>query len=202
MRKLILLAAGMIAATPLALRAQMAGPAGAPKTWVSAYGLMYTGVSNLDDPDTSSRWRFDDNAFGFGASLQRQLGTSLMIGVDASVARPEYERRDLTTDIVAGRGTASIATAMATGRYGYAGGGAIGFYLDGGIGMIAYRLEDLGFWNTDFALQAGTGLEYRFDRNKAVALEWGRTWGYHEEEDIGDGNQTHSRLKLALRLGF
>jgi hypothetical protein len=90
---------------------------------------------------------------------------------------------------------------MATGRYGYSGGGDIGFYLNGGIGTIAYRLADLG-WNADFALQAGTGLEYRFGRATAVALEWGRTWGYHEKEGLGGGNQTHSALRLALRFGL
>lgn len=175
-----------------------------PKSWISAYGLMYTGVSGLRDPGSASRWVFDDNAFGIGATFHRQIGQSLMVGIDGSLARPKYERRSLEVDeLVLGSGTASLVTAMASGRYGYSGGGDIGFYLAGGIGAVAYRLEDLSGWNPDFALQAGTGLEYRFGGgNKALALEWGRTWGYHEKEDLGGGSQTHSALKLALRYGF
>ena len=78
-------------------------------------------------------------------------------------------------------------------------------YLCGALefGWVPWDLiEDLDGWNADFALQAGTGLEYRFGGNKAVALEWGRTWGYHEKENLSGGNQTHSALKLALRMGF
>ncbi|MBR9988819.1 MAG: outer membrane beta-barrel protein [Gemmatimonadetes bacterium] len=172
-----------------------------PKTWAGVYGLMYTSVSGMRDPGSQSRWLFDDAAFGGGAFVQRQVGQSLRLGVDGSVARPKFERRNLTTDLIEASGTASIATAMATGRYGYSGGSDIGFYLAGGIGAVAYQLGELD-WNADFALQAGTGLEYRFGGNKALALEWGRTWGYHEKEDLGGGNQTHSALRLGLGFGF
>ena len=199
MMKILIVATALLTTTTVAAHAQASAQ---PSNWFSLYGLMYTGTSNLRDPDTNSDWRFDDNAFGLGASLHRQVARSLMSGVDASFARPEYERVDLGTGMLAARGTATIATAMANGRYGYAGGGDIGFYLTGGLGTVAYRLEDLDSWNADFALHAGTGLEYRFGGNKAVALEWGRTWGYHEEEGVGDGRQTHSALKLIGRIGF
>jgi opacity protein-like surface antigen len=197
-----LLLVGIMAAAPATAFAQRPGVIDPPKTWASVYGLMYTSISSLRDPDSASRWLFDDNAFGFGATLHRQMGQSLMLGIDASYARPRYERRELESDVLLGEGTAAIATALATGRYGYTGGGDIGFYLAGGVGTIAYNLEDLDGWNTDLALQAGTGLEYRFAPNRAVALEWGRTWGYHEKESLGGGNQTHSALKLSVRLGF
>lgn len=192
----------LLTGVPAAALAQRQFPGQAPKTWASAYGLMYTSLSQLNDPDSNSRWVFDDNAFGFGATLQRQAGQSLMLGIDGSLARPRYERRDLLTQVVVASGTASVLTAMASGRYGYMGGGDVGLYLAGGIGTVAYRLEDLGTWNADFALQAGTGLEYRFGGNKAAALEWGRTWGYHEKEELGGGSQRHSRLGLAFRVGF
>lgn len=175
-----------------------------PDTWATIYGLMYTNISGMEDPGSQSEWVFDDAALGVGVTLQRQVGQSLMLGVDGSWARPKYERHALGSDVVipGASGTASIATAFANGRYGYSGGGDIGFYLTGGVGTVAYQLEDLEGWNADFALQAGTGLEYRFGGNKAVALEWGRVWGYHEKEGLGGGNQTHSALKLALRFGF
>lgn len=202
--KFVFFAAGLaVAATlsPVPAHAQRQFGAQPPNTWVSVYGQMYTSVSGMNDPGTSGRWVFDDAAFGFGASLRRQVGQSLRLGIDASLARPKFEIQEFDTNDVRDSGTASIATAMASGRYGYSGGGDIGFYLTGGIGTIAYKLPDLS-WNADFALQGGTGLEYRFDPGKALALEWGRTWGYHEKEGLGGGNQTHSALRLALRLGL
>ena len=194
-------AAGMVLA-PRSAHAQRQFGVEPPDTWLSVYGIMYTGVSNLNDPGSNSEWVFDDNAFGIGATLQQQVGQSLMLGIDGSYSRPEYERHVLDTNVIVASGTAAIATAMASGRYGYSGGGDIGFYLQGGIGTVAYNLEDLDSWNADFGLQAGTGLEYRFGGSKAVALEWGRIWGYHEKENLSGGNQTHSALKLALRVGF
>jgi opacity protein-like surface antigen len=193
-------AAGMLVA-PADGHAQRQFGAQPPKTWVSVYGLMYTSVSGMADPGSQSLWVFDDAAFGFGAALQRQVGQSLRLGIEGSLARPKFETQDLETEAVIDEGTASIATAMATGRYGYSGGSDIGFYLTGGIGALAYKLGDLG-WNSDFALQAGTGLEYQFSSNRAAALEWGRTWGYHEKEGLGGGNQTHGALKLAFRIGL
>jgi opacity protein-like surface antigen len=203
MKTIIVLAglAGFCLAAPANVQAQRTFGAQPPKTWLSAYGLMYTGISSMADPGTQSRWVFDDNAFGLGAAVHRQVGRSLVLGLDGSLARPKYEQRDLDTEVIEASGTASIATLMANGRYGYSGGGDIGFYLAGGIGTVAYKLNDLS-WNPDFGLQAGTGLEYRFGGTRAIALEWGRTWGYHEKENLGGGSQTHSGLKLALRLGL
>ena len=189
MKKMTLAVAGILAMVPLSVHGQRAVTTDSPANWASLKVLMYTGISSL-------------RAFGIGASLQRRIGGSLMVGIDGSFARSDYEREDIDTETVVGSGTASIATAMAVGRYGYSGGGNIGFYLTGGVGTIAYRLEDLDSWNADFALQAGTGLEYRFARNKAIALEWGRMWGYHEEEGVGGGTQKHSRLQLAFRYAF
>lgn len=201
MKTSLLFAVTLAAGAPLAASAQRPFPTEPPKTWASVYGVMYTDISSLRDPATESRWAFDDNAFGLGAALHRRVAEGLMLGIDATYARPKYEQRSLEDDVVLESGTASVATAMANGRYG-GGSGEIGFYLTGGIGTVAYRLEHLDSWNADFGLRAGTGLEYRFRRNLAAALEWGRTWGYHEKEDLGGGSQTHSSLKLSARFGF
>jgi opacity protein-like surface antigen len=192
----------LLGGTALSVEAQRLPAQAAPKNWVSAYGQMYTNISSVVDPGSSSRWVFDDNALGFGARLHREVGSSLLLGVDASFARPAYERRDLDLGLVVAEGTATIMTAMANGRFAYGGASEVGLYLTGGIGTVAYNLEDLSGWNADLALNAGTGLEWRFQRDKALALEWGRIWAYHEKEDLGGGSQQHSMLRLALRLGF
>jgi opacity protein-like surface antigen len=203
MRKTILIAVAltMTGATAAVAQARPQLRAG-PATWFTAYGLMYTSIARFHDPTTESDWVFDDNAFGAGLNIARELSAGLILGVDASFARPAYERHQRGGSAIAGAaGTATIATAMATGRIGYGGGGDLGFYLTGGIGTIAYSLEDLDGWNTDFALRAGTGLDYRMGSARAIFLEWGRIWGYHEREGVGGGAAQHGVLKLGLRFG-
>jgi opacity protein-like surface antigen len=206
MRKMILFTALLCCTTATAATAQARRPApqAAPSAnWVTVYGQMYTHLSGFNDPGTNSDWVFDDNAFGLGLALQRDFG-GLLLGVDGSLARTAYERRVPGTGVAVpnATGDASVATAMATGRFGYGGATDLGFYLAGGIGTIMYRLEDVAEWNADFALQAGTGLEYRMAPNRAVFLEWGRIWGYHEREGIGGGAAQHSVLKLGARFGL
>jgi hypothetical protein len=186
----------------LVLAASAAHAQGPARNWVNVYGLMYTNLSGFTDPGTNSDWVFDDNAFGLGVALQRDVGQGLLLGADFSLARPAYERRTIGGLVIPGAtGTANVGTAMATGRFAYGGGSDLGFYLSGGIGTIAYNLEDVGGWNADFGLRAGTGLEFRFQPRRAVYLEWGRIWGYHEREGIGGGGQQHSALRLGARFG-
>jgi opacity protein-like surface antigen len=200
--KRILTVVAALALSAAAAHAQRPGPVAPPATWASVYGLMYTNISSFADPDSDSRWVFDDNAWGLGASVHRQVSQGLLIGVDGSFARPAYERRILDNTAVIASGTATLATVHASGRFSYGGGSELGLYLTGGIGTLLYSLEDLGGWNADLSLHAGTGLEYRFHRSRSLALEWGRLWGYHEKEDLGGGSQQHSVLKLAFRLGL
>jgi hypothetical protein len=173
----------------------------APGIWVHASAVMYTTISPLVDPGSASRWRFGDPAFGIGIGAQREFGTGLLIGVDATYAQVDYERSDLGASTLLAEGTAGIATGMLIGRYAYGGGGNIGIYLSGGLGTMAYRLEDLGSWNADFSMRAGTGIEYRMDDRKAIALEWSRGWAYHEKEDLATGDtQRPSMLRLNARI--
>jgi opacity protein-like surface antigen len=194
---LLVVLAALVAPAPAAAQA----PA---QNWVTGYGLMYTNIARFHDPGTQSDWVFDDNAFGFGVALQREFTGGLLLGADFSLARPSYERRRPNTDtaISGATGTASIGTAMATGRFAYGGATDLGFYLSGGVGTIAYHLEDVGEWNADFALRAGTGLEFRMTPARALFLEWGRIWSYHEREGVGGGAAQHSALRLGARFGF
>jgi hypothetical protein len=188
----------LFAAAPASAQARPA----ALGTWGTVYGLMYTGIAGFHDPGTNSDWVFDDNAFGLGLAALREVSTGLQLGADVSLARTDYERRapggaNLVEPGAAG--TATLGTAMITGRFAYGGAADLNLYLSGGLGTIAYRLEDVGAWNADFALRAATGLEYRFG-GRAAFLEWGRIRGYHEREGIGGGSQQHTVLKLGLRL--
>jgi hypothetical protein len=198
MRRLsIMLFALLVAGSALVpgLEAQARTSAG---WWGGAYGMLYTGIGSVEDPETG-RWNFSDNAFGFGANILREFGRSLLLGVDVSYATPSYE---IENGLLTSSGDAKIVTAMGTGRMAYGGGAELGFYLTGGIGTIAYNLDELDGWNTDFALRAGTGLEYRFSPARAAYLEWGRFWGYHETDGVQGGTTNHSNLKLGVRFGF
>jgi opacity protein-like surface antigen len=199
---LLLVTIAFLFAAPAALAAQVRPLGSGPGTWVSAYGQMYTGMDGFEDPDSDSRWSFEDNTLGVGVGLLRQFGQSVLIGADLSFAKPEYEAEHLTIQDSTATGSATVGTAMLLGRVAYGGSAQLGFYLTGGIGAIGYDLEHLDGWNTDFALRAGTGLEYRFQPSGAVFLEWGRIWGYHEKEGVSGGRVSHSQLKLGGRLGF
>jgi opacity protein-like surface antigen len=186
------------------LTAQMRPRLTAPPNWVSVYGQMYTGMGTFEDPDSDSRWEFADNSFGLGAALQRQFGQTVLLGVDLSLARPDYEARRLSGPDTVSKisGGSTVATATLLGRAGYGGASDLGFYLTGGLGTIAYKLEHLDGWNSDFALRFGTGLEYRYRPSGSLFLEWGKIWGYHEKEGVSGGRVTHTVLKLGGRFGF
>jgi opacity protein-like surface antigen len=202
MRKTILLTAALLL-LPTFADAQVRT---APRTWFVGFGQMYTNIARVQDPgratETASDWIFDDNAFGFGLGLQREVGQGLLLGVEGTWARAAYERRlpGSSVPVALASGDADIVTGMFTGRFAYGGGSELGLYLTGGLGTVAYRLEDIGEWNADFALRAGTGLEYRFARSRAAFLEWGRIWGYHERDGVGGGSAQHGALKLGVRL--
>lgn len=173
-----------------------------PRTWVTAELQLYTDMGSFEDPASDSRWTFGDNELGIGAGVHHMLGQGLMVGAELGYAGPAYERSDPQTGEVIVRDEARVVTALASGRLAYGGSAELGFYLTGGAGTIAYHLGDLGTWNMDLALRAGTGLEYRFARNRSLFFEWGRIWGYHETEGISGGKATHSMLRLGARGGF
>jgi hypothetical protein len=202
MRRSIPAALLLLLVTAAAVDAQAGGPA--PRTWGVVFGQMYTNIAGFHDPGTASDWVFDDNAFGFGVAAQHEAVQGLILGGEFSLARPAYERRVQGTSVAlpGATGTATLATAMVTGRIAYGGSGDLGFYLNGGLGTVAYHLEDVAEWNADFALRAGTGLEYRLTPARALFFEWGRIWGYHERNGIGGGAAQHSVLKLGLRIGL
>lgn len=196
------LAAALLTTLVAAGAAVAQTPTEPPKTWVSGSAVVYTAIAPMIDPGSNSRWQFDDTGFGGGLALQHELSQGLLLGVEGTLVRTKYERDGINTDIRLATGNASIATAMGTGRFAYGGGGPIGIYLTGGAGAIAYNLADLGTWNRDFALRAGTGIEFMVRPNLGLALEWNRLWAYHEKEELGGGRQNHSMLRLTGRYGL
>lgn len=190
---------GLLTCTAARLDAQAVEP---PKLWLTAYIQLYGSMGQFIDPGSDSRWLFGDNTFGLGTALHYDVTPTIALGVDVGFAQPAYQRVDPDDGSIIKAGDAQVFTAFATGRMAYGGGADLGFYLTGGAGTIAYRLDDLGELNADLALRAGTGLEYRWTARRRVFLEWGRVWGYHEKEGLSGGKATHSVLELGIRAGF
>jgi hypothetical protein len=200
MKKLTLFLAFMTLSAASA-RAQQQQPF--PKFWVSGYAQMYTSLAEFEDPGTSSRWEFSDNTFGFGAAAHYDVSPTITLGLDLGYVAPEFEARDTADDgIIVGSGDAQVLTMLATGRMASGGGGDIGFYLTAGGGAIAYRMGDFTDMNTDLALRAGTGLEYRWGTTRRIFAEWGRLWTFHEKSGLSGGRVQHSALQLGFRQGF
>jgi len=185
---------------------------------LSLAGIMYTGFGRVSDGGSASTWIFGDASFGGRASLDRRSGGLLNLGVDVAAARTPYERRSSQGNAFSGSGDATVATLFATARISQMGGGIPGIpgggrggvmglargtglstYLRGGIGTIAYRLEDLEGTNADLAFLLGGGAGYRWEGGRELFFEWNQLWGIHERTGVEDTMTRHSRIELGVR---
>lgn len=187
----------LLAATPAS--AQFRTVQTAPKTWTSVWLGGYISPGSVADPSTG-QWDFG-SAVGGGLDVHRQVGNSLTLGIETSIAPADYEIRS-KEGALTNEGRARLATGMLTGRLRYGGSTNFGMYLTGGAGAFMYGLSDLDRWDTDFAFKTGTGLEYRPSRTKALFVEWGRYWTFHQKEGVRDNTVQHSELRAGLRLGW
>jgi hypothetical protein len=193
----------------LALSALLAAPAAAqfgqvgtaPQTWASVWvtGLLDPGT--VVDHDSNSDWRFG-SAIGLGAGVSRLLGTGLTVGVETSFIPASYERIQRGTDLRVADGRASLVTALAAGRLRYGGAENLQFFLNGGAGVFVYGIPDLDRWDPDPALFFGPGLEYRPSTGRAIFLDWGTYWAFHQAEGVGTRTVRHTQLRLGGRLGW
>lgn len=201
MKKLLILSAfaSLAAASPLA--AQFGPVEQPPKTWVSAWLGGYLDPGTVQDPADGS-WAFG-SSFAGGLGIHRQVGSALSVGIDASFSPTRFELRDPETKEKLGSGTAKLLSAMASARLRYGGGGPIGMYLTGGVGALSYGMPDpVGRWDTDLALHTGAGLEYRPSTNRAIFVEWGRFWTFHQNDGVDDNTAQHSQLRIGVRAGL
>jgi hypothetical protein len=183
---------------------------------LSAYPLLYTGFGTVYDPGTESRWLFADAALGGGGAVHVEVSNGLLVGIDAAVARTNYERRPRTAQTALDAGTASISSLqaglrMSGGGLGRMGGmgamralmglGNLG-YVSAGAGAIRYGLENVAGTNTDLAFHLGGGLELLDAGGRGGFLEFKQFWAFHEREGVDDSTVRHSRLELGARLAL
>jgi len=180
---------------------------------VSGHGLLYLDVGRFYDPGSESVWAMADAAFGGGASLYTELGEGFWLGAEGTLARTRYERVAGGSSMIAS-GTATISTLLLNGRLSGNGLGQIGRmvglpfignigYVNGGAGIISYRLEDLRDTNVDLLLSVGGGLEIMFSGGRrGIYVEIKRFWAFHEREGVESGTSRHTRLDLGVRAAF
>src|SRR5690625_5220815 len=128
----------LLAATPAS--AQFRTVETDPKTWTSVWLGGYISPGSVPDP-AYGQWDFG-SAIGGGLDIHRQVGNSLTVGIETSLAPADYEIRS-NKGAVTGEGRARIATGMLTGRLRYGGSTNFGMYLTGGAGAFMYGLSEL-----------------------------------------------------------
>lgn len=170
-----------------------------PDTWVTGWIGGYMSPDRVMD-GASGRWDFG-STFAGGLGLHRRIGQSLSLGLETSFAPASYELSDDEGTLL-DSGNARLVTAMLSGRLRTGGGGPLGMYVTGGAGAFIYGMSDLDRWDPDLALYTGAGLEYQPSVNKALFLEWGRYWTFHQKEGIRDNSARHSQLRAGVRIGF
>ncbi|HEX7119176.1 MAG TPA: outer membrane beta-barrel protein [Longimicrobiales bacterium] len=170
----------------------------APRTWATGWVGGYLSPGRVSD--ASGNWDFG-STFAGGLGLHRQVGRSLVLGIEGSFAPAAYERTDKDGALL-GEGDARLVTGMVTGRLQTGGGGNFGMYLTGGAGAFVYGMSELDRWDPDLALKTGAGLEYRPSVDKALFVEWGRYWTFHQKEGVRDNTTKHSQLRAGVRIGF
>ena len=184
----------------LAVCALAGAPAGASAqgTWLSGWGGFFMDPGTVRDGESNTRWDFGTSPV-FGVTLLREIG-GLTAGVEVGYSPLKHEVRDLTTDLLVpgGDGRAHLLSTMAVGRLG---GGGAGFftYLAGGIGALTYGIPVLDRWDSDVALRAGGGVEYRGGGQWSLFVEWNRWWTFHQSEGVDDNTIRHNHLEIGAR---
>lgn len=205
---MVLLAA---AAAPAAAQQQRTQAAkGPPRSWGTIAVLWYPDAGNLTSPvenapqdgSDTQQWQFG-SGFGLAAAYQRQLGPGLEIGADVSYAPSvgvELSGAGITNTV---EGHAGILSAMATARLTTGGGGPLGLYLAGGAGTFVYHMPSpVDKWDPDLGFRTSAGAEYQWQPRRALFLEWGKSWAFHQHQGVKSNTNRFSQLRAGIRIGW
>jgi len=177
------------------------GPVQPPRIWLGGSAGLFTSMGGFSD-GPNDFYQFDDDVFSFGGSLHVDTRIGLIVGVEAMYTKPGYIRYDRAQVAPINEDEATVLGGLVSLRLAAGGGGGLGLYLGGGLGVFQWDVPDLGAQNRDLALNGLVGIEYsRFPRTP-LFLEYGRWWVYHEKEDVQTNTAKHSLLRAGVRLGL
>lgn len=199
----IMIVAAFFVTAPVALEAQARGRAQTDRLRLSAWAGGVTSGGGFSQGEDF--FRFDDGEsfiedHAFGAALHLAFSGGLSVGIEGLISNPDYVRYDRDEGIELGRGDASVyglmASAALTGTP-----GNISFILSGGAGFFSWDVEELDGRNSDFALDFGIGLDYRFARRLVLFGDYTWWWVYHEKDDNVVTNTARlNMLRAGLRV--
>jgi opacity protein-like surface antigen len=178
--------------------------AAAQDTWISGWGGVFMDPGTVQDDESGTEWDFGTSTV-FGATAQRLFGNTLIAGLEVGYSPIRHEVRAIDApegSAPDAEGRAHLLTTMAVGRLGGGGGGGFFTYLTGGIGAMTYGIPSLDRWDSDLALRAGGGLEYRHSRAVALFVEWNRWWAFHQSQGVDDNTIRHNHLEIGARYGM
>lgn len=200
------------AAASLAPAAAQSKPAPGPATnWGSAFVIGYTGIGKFSSPAGSTNQIWDvGSGVGLGLSASHVIGQALQVGAEATFA-PSIgtEITDSIAAPVGGGfvpritpGHAKVGTAMATGRLMTGGGGGLGLYITGGLGVVYWGMPSPASSETDFAYRYGGGLEYQTSQRRALFLQWGGLAAFHKHQGVSSNTVKFSQIQGGIRIGW
>lgn len=184
-----------------AQRGRQQAPIQRAKLWLTGWGGRFTNFGGFSDGEPPAFFDFED-ATAYGGGIHYVVTPSVLIGVDGAYSKPAFVRLDLDSGDELDRGDATVASGLVSARLLAGGGGALGLYLTGGAGIFAYDVPVLGERDSDFAFEAGIGLEYGRWAHFGFFGEYGQYWVYHQKTERSTSNKTnHTLFKLGLRVG-
>jgi hypothetical protein len=100
-----------------------------------------------------------------------------------------------------GEGQATLTSAIASVRL-QGSPGLLGLYLTGGLGMFRWDVPELEP-NTDFALDAGIGIDYTLRSRFWLFLQYDQWWIYHEKVgEVVKNTVNRNTIRFGTRLGL
>lgn len=186
-------------------------PQGPVRNWGNIFIVAYPDAGTVNEPipgsDQTQTWNFG-SGFGLGAAYARVLGSSLQLGAEASLAPSvgvEITNPALTTGgtSTTTTGHAKLGEILATGRIMTGGGGGLGLFLAGGAGFFFWGMPSpVDRWDPDLAFRTAAGLEYGSAARRALFLEWGQFWAYHQHSGVKSNTTKFSQIRGGLRIGW
>jgi hypothetical protein len=174
---------------------------GPPRIWLSGMAGLFTNMGGFSD-GPNDFYQFDERELAYGGALHVDTRFGFMVGIEGLYARPGYVRYDRAQVAPINEDDAGVLAGMLSVRLSGGGGGSLGIYFAGGIGVFQWDVPDLGEKNTDFALNGLVGVEYTRFRRTPLFLEYGQWWVYHEKEDVQTNTAKHTLLRAGIRLGL
>jgi hypothetical protein len=206
-RSLIVLLASVLSATlPCTLEAQRGAPSGTFGERLVLSGWAGGYINNGGFSDGPNFYQFDigsglfSGGSAFGGSIHYSVNREIQVGVEGLFSSQDYTRFDRLDVTDMNPGTATVKAIMASVRL-VGAPGRISFVASGGAGMISWDLDDPIGDETDLALEAGLGLEYRGLARIIPFAEYTWWWAFHEKDDAVVTNTVRQGLfRGGLRL--